>query len=77
MRGYVAQTKPKRTNACKDELMTNPNQTLKDIKNYINLIQSEDPIRVQSLIDLEQKIDDLVRWINRGGFIPEGLDDNR
>lgn len=54
-----------------------PKTTLQDIKTLINLIQAEDPIRLVSLNELEQKIDDITRWINRGGAIPEGLEDNR
>ena len=54
-----------------------PQETLKAIKAYTNLIQSEDPIRLQTLIDLEETIYNLRRWIDKGGFVPEGLEDNR
>ena len=54
-----------------------PKATLKKIQTYANLIASEDPIRLQTLIDLENAIFDLRRWIDKGGFVPEGLDDNR
>lgn len=40
-----------------------PKATLQAIKTLINLIQAEDPIRLVSLNELEQKIDDITRWI--------------
>lgn len=54
-----------------------PQETLKNIKAHADLITSEEPVRMQTLIDMEEALYALRRWIDKGGFIPEGLEDNR
>lgn len=54
-----------------------PKVALQNIKAYCAVIVCEDPIRMQTLNELEETIYNLRRWIDKGGFVPEGLKDDR
>lgn len=57
--------------------MYDPKIAIENIKIYCNTIADESDMKLATLIELEETIYNLRRWVDNGGSIPEELSDDR